>query len=114
MLTTSSHEFLDVMDMLDRRMNDRGKMWRHVYKVPRFGITADFRHCKYSITASTVDQRMWFDGEKITCTLSSLFENFNTSMMKASIKEQIVSTVAYMVLTDSSGESQGTYGPSAR
>lgn len=21
------------MDMLDRRMNDRGKMWRHVYKV---------------------------------------------------------------------------------
>ena len=28
-----SHDFLDVMDMLDRRMNDRGKMWRHVYKV---------------------------------------------------------------------------------
>ena len=31
----SSHDFLDVMDMLDRRMNDRGKMWRHVYKVAR-------------------------------------------------------------------------------
>ena len=31
--TVSSHDFLDVMDMLDRRMNDRGKMWRHVYKV---------------------------------------------------------------------------------
>jgi len=30
-----SHDFLDVMDMLDRRMNDRGKMWRHVYKVSR-------------------------------------------------------------------------------
>jgi hypothetical protein len=28
-----SHDFLDVMDMLDRRMNDRGKMWRHVLKV---------------------------------------------------------------------------------
>jgi epsin len=28
-----SHDFLDIMDMLDRRMNDRGKMWRHVYKV---------------------------------------------------------------------------------
>jgi epsin len=27
-----SHDFLDVIDMLDRRMNDRGKMWRHVYK----------------------------------------------------------------------------------
>jgi hypothetical protein len=24
---------MDIMDMLDRRMNDRGKMWRHVYKV---------------------------------------------------------------------------------
>ena len=35
-LTASpSHDFLDVMDMLDRRMNDRGKMWRHVYKVSR-------------------------------------------------------------------------------
>jgi ENTH domain len=31
--TLCSHDFLDVMDMLDRRMNDRGKMWRHVYKV---------------------------------------------------------------------------------
>ena len=32
-MTFDSHDFLDVMDMLDRRMNDRGKMWRHVYKV---------------------------------------------------------------------------------
>jgi epsin len=32
-----SHDFLDVMDMLDRRMNDRGKMWRHVYKVSNSG-----------------------------------------------------------------------------
>jgi len=32
-MTFNSHDFLDVMDMLDRRMNDRGKMWRHVYKV---------------------------------------------------------------------------------
>jgi epsin len=33
LLLNQSHDFLDVMDMLDRRMNDRGKMWRHVYKV---------------------------------------------------------------------------------
>lgn len=27
-----STEFYDIMDMLDRRLNDRGKNWRHVLK----------------------------------------------------------------------------------
>jgi epsin len=28
----SSSEFYDIMDMLDKRLNDKGKNWRHVLK----------------------------------------------------------------------------------
>ena len=28
----SSNEFYEIMDMLDKRLNDRGKNWRHVLK----------------------------------------------------------------------------------
>lgn len=28
----SSTEFYDIMDMLDKRLNDKGKNWRHVLK----------------------------------------------------------------------------------
>ena len=31
-LTPDSHELFEVMDMLDRRLNDKGKNWRHVMK----------------------------------------------------------------------------------
>ena len=68
MLTASSHDFLDVMDMLDRRMNDRGKMWRHVYKVPVLRVSAHIRRFKFLIIVYTVDQRTLFDGAKIICT----------------------------------------------
>lgn len=27
-----SHEFLEIMDLLDKRLNDSGKNWRHVFK----------------------------------------------------------------------------------
>ena len=27
------HEFMEIMDMLDKRLNDSGKNWRHVFKV---------------------------------------------------------------------------------
>ncbi len=29
---TSSNDFYEIMDMLDKRMNDKGKNWRHVLK----------------------------------------------------------------------------------
>ncbi len=29
---TSSTEFYEIMDMLDKRLNDKGKNWRHVLK----------------------------------------------------------------------------------
>ena len=29
---TSSTEFYDIMDMIDKRLNDKGKNWRHVLK----------------------------------------------------------------------------------
>ncbi|KAG5517913.1 hypothetical protein PMAC_000368 [Pneumocystis sp. 'macacae'] len=31
-MTFDPHSFAEVMDMLDRRMNDKGKNWRHVFK----------------------------------------------------------------------------------
>lgn len=30
--TNSSNEFYEIMDMLDKRLNDKGKNWRHVLK----------------------------------------------------------------------------------
>ncbi|KAI8971796.1 hypothetical protein BDF20DRAFT_825412, partial [Mycotypha africana] len=31
-LTYNEQDFIEVMDMLDRRLNDKGKNWRHVFK----------------------------------------------------------------------------------
>ena len=28
-----SQDFVDIVSMLDKRLNDKGKYWRHVYKV---------------------------------------------------------------------------------
>ncbi|KAI9228812.1 MAG: epsin 2-like protein, partial [Piptocephalis tieghemiana] len=30
--TYNHYEFLEVMEMLDKRLNDKGKNWRHVFK----------------------------------------------------------------------------------
>lgn len=29
---STSHEFMEIMDMIDKRLNDSGKNWRHVFK----------------------------------------------------------------------------------
>lgn len=26
-------DFIEIMELLDKRMNDKGKLWRHVFKV---------------------------------------------------------------------------------
>ncbi|KAI9490674.1 hypothetical protein BDB00DRAFT_836865 [Zychaea mexicana] len=31
-LTYNEHDFVEIMDMIDRRLNDKGKNWRHVFK----------------------------------------------------------------------------------
>ncbi len=31
-LASSSNDFYEIMDMLDKRLNDKGKNWRHVLK----------------------------------------------------------------------------------
>ncbi|KAI7852264.1 hypothetical protein BDC45DRAFT_485525 [Circinella umbellata] len=31
-LTYNEHDFIEIMDMIDRRLNDKGKNWRHVFK----------------------------------------------------------------------------------
>lgn len=29
------NDFVEIMEMLDKRLNDKGKNWRHVFKVPQ-------------------------------------------------------------------------------
>ncbi|OAD66104.1 hypothetical protein PHYBLDRAFT_119561, partial [Phycomyces blakesleeanus NRRL 1555(-)] len=31
-LTFNKQDFLEIMDMIDKRLNDKGKHWRHVFK----------------------------------------------------------------------------------
>ncbi|KAI7850856.1 hypothetical protein BDC45DRAFT_517309 [Circinella umbellata] len=31
-LTFNQHDFIEIMDMIDKRLNDKGKNWRHVFK----------------------------------------------------------------------------------
>ncbi|KAJ8662183.1 hypothetical protein O0I10_001876 [Lichtheimia ornata] len=31
-MTYNEHDFVEIMDMIDRRLNDKGKNWRHVFK----------------------------------------------------------------------------------
>ncbi|ORY98797.1 hypothetical protein BCR43DRAFT_488186 [Syncephalastrum racemosum] len=31
-LTYNQHDFIEIMDMIDKRLNDKGKNWRHVFK----------------------------------------------------------------------------------
>jgi hypothetical protein len=35
--TPYRQDFVEVMDMIDRRLNDKGKNWRHVFKVTNTG-----------------------------------------------------------------------------
>ncbi|RKP38393.1 hypothetical protein BJ085DRAFT_11605, partial [Dimargaris cristalligena] len=30
--TNNNHDFIEIMDILDKRLNDKGKNWRHVFK----------------------------------------------------------------------------------
>lgn len=32
-LTSGRADFIEIMEMLDKRLNDKGKNWRHVFKV---------------------------------------------------------------------------------
>lgn len=34
-MTYSQNDFVEVMEMLDKRLNDKGKNWRHVFKASR-------------------------------------------------------------------------------
>jgi hypothetical protein len=33
MVLTGRNDFVEVMEMMDKRLNDKGKNWRHVFKV---------------------------------------------------------------------------------
>jgi hypothetical protein len=80
--------------MLDRRMNDRGKMWRHVYKAHRIeNVGIDFRHYKFLITAFTVVQKTSSAGGRIIYMSSNHFENSNISMMMGQIRVQTVQSL---------------------
>ena len=32
-LVRTRNDFIEIMEMLDKRLNDKGKNWRHVFKV---------------------------------------------------------------------------------
>lgn len=34
-IVTLRQDFIEIMEMLDKRLNDKGKNWRHVWKVRR-------------------------------------------------------------------------------
>ena len=91
-------------------MNDRGKMWRHVYKVlNQIRICpVNPSHCKYLTIVSTVDQRMLFDGEKIISISSNHFENFNILTMMELIRVPIVISPPFIA------ESNGTVRSKAK
>jgi epsin len=37
-----SEDFVDIVNMLDKRLNDKGKYWRHVYKVRAIAMPSAF------------------------------------------------------------------------
>lgn len=39
-----SQDFLEIMDMIDKRLNDKGKNWRHVFKVRFMVQPTSFLH----------------------------------------------------------------------
>ena len=41
---TYRNDFVEIMEMLDKRLNDKGKNWRHVFKVRELRIHAS---CSY-------------------------------------------------------------------
>ena len=41
--TARRNDFVEIMEMLDKRLNDKGKNWRHVFKVRRFASRGRFR-----------------------------------------------------------------------
>jgi len=41
--TRLRNDFVEIMEMLDKRLNDKGKNWRHVFKVRQVSHLADVR-----------------------------------------------------------------------
>ncbi|KAG1145755.1 hypothetical protein G6F38_005424 [Rhizopus arrhizus] len=41
-LTFNEHDFIEIMDMLDKRLNDKGKNWRHVFKAVQALLVLDY------------------------------------------------------------------------
>jgi hypothetical protein len=38
MSSITRNDFVEIMEMLDKRLNDKGKNWRHVFKVLSLNI----------------------------------------------------------------------------
>lgn len=70
-------DFIEIMDMLDRRLNDKGKNWRHVFKVCKHDLSTrvrlyqhrETRRYWYWIIVYTLDPRMWCFMPRKTSTL---------------------------------------------
>lgn len=42
-MTFNQQDFVEIMEMLDKRLNDKGKNWRHVFKVSKTMIYTSCR-----------------------------------------------------------------------
>lgn len=85
------NDFVEIMEMLDKRLNDKGKNWRHVFKVsvmprPQLSRRSDHDSCRRSHCSTTVFMlalRTSSSTSATTSILSRRLRNSSTSMSTA-------------------------------
>lgn len=50
------NDFIEIMEMLDKRLNDKGKNWRHVFKVCRDVVASGYGRL---LTSRFADGSVW-------------------------------------------------------
>ncbi|KAI9605162.1 hypothetical protein H4Q26_003137 [Puccinia striiformis f. sp. tritici PST-130] len=81
-LTFNQQDFIEIMEMLDKRLNDKGKNWRHVFKA----LTL----LDYLLHGGSENVVLYF---RENIYIIKLSKNFNTSMNMEKIKEQMASLI---------------------
>jgi len=87
------NDFVEIMEMLDKRLNDKGKNWRHVFKVsvrvmarPQLSRRSDHHSCRRSrcsTTVSTLALRMSLSTSATMSISSRRSRNSSTSTSTA-------------------------------
>src|SRR6266850_1585212 len=91
------NDFVEIMEMLDKRLNDKGKNWRHVFKV-RVGSSVRSAYPCLLSTASVspfstiffmLAQKTLLSTFEITSTSSKHSKNFSILMNMVRIRAQM-------------------------